>query len=118
MALSHGIVKKARTGAEKTGYDLKKWRAKDEDFEATFKKFESTEEIKACSLFCNIGVGTSLLEKSTNIKIVVANEKDPRRGKAHRRLYPDCETIIGGIDEQTPLIKSLRPTKDMAPSSF
>ena len=41
LALSHGIVKKARTGTEKTGYDLKKWRAKDEDFEATFKKFES-----------------------------------------------------------------------------
>ena len=111
MALSHGTVKKARTGAEKTGYDLKKWRAKDEDFEATFKKFESTEEIKACSLFCNIGVGTSLLEKFTNIKIVVANEKEPRRGKAHRRLYPDCETIIGGIDEQDTFDKIIEANK-------
>lgn len=111
LALSHGTVKKARTGAEKTGYDLKKWRAKDEDFEATFKKFESTEEIKACSLFCNIGVGTSLLEKFTNIKIVVANEKEPRRGKAHRRLYPDCETIIGGIDEQDTFDKIIEANK-------
>ena len=111
LALSHGIVKKARTGAEKTGYDLKKWRAKDEDFEATFKKFESTEEIKACSLFCNIGVGTSLLEKFTNIKIVVANEKESRRGKAHRRLYPDCETIIGGIDEQDTFDKIIEANK-------
>ena len=111
LALSHGIVKKARTGAEKTGYDLKKWRAKDEDFEATFKKFESTEEIKACSLFCNIGAGTSLLEKFTNIKIVVANEKKPRRGKAHRRLYPDCETIIGGIDEQDTFDKIIEANK-------
>ena len=100
LALSYGIIKKSRTETDRVRRDFKKWRAKEEDFETTFKKFASTEEIKACSLFCNIGVGTSLLEKSTNIKIVVANEKDPRRGKAHRRLYPDCETIIGGIDEQ------------------
>lgn len=90
LALSHGISKKARENISKNHYDIKKWRAKDEDFEATFKELNSTKEVKACSLFCNIGVGTSLLEKSTNIKIVVANEKDPRRGKAHRRLYPDC----------------------------
>lgn len=45
-----------------------------------------------------IGIGTSLLEKLTNIRIVVANEKDKRRGRAHRRLYPNCDTIIGEID--------------------
>lgn len=100
LALSYGIIKKSRTGTDRGRRDFKKWRAKEEDFEMVFKKFESADEIKACSLFCNIGVGTSLLEKFTNIKIVVANEKDKRRGKAHRRLYPDCETIIGGIDEQ------------------
>lgn len=111
LALSYGIVKKARTGAAKTSYDLKRWHAKDKDFEATFKKFESAEEIKACSLFCNIGVGTSLLEKFTNIKIVVANEKDQRRGKAHRRLYPDCETIIGGIDKQDVFDKIVEANK-------
>ncbi|MBO5039028.1 MAG: DNA cytosine methyltransferase [Alphaproteobacteria bacterium] len=99
LALSHGISQKARGIVGKNHYDFKKWRAKIEDFEVAFKKLNSTEEIKACSLFCNIGVGTSLLEKFTKIKIVVANEKDTRRGKAHRRLYPDCETIIGGIDE-------------------
>lgn len=56
-------------------------------------------------------MGTSLLEKFTNIKIVVANEKEPRRGKAHRRLYPDCETIIGGIDEQDTFDKIIEANK-------
>ena len=111
LALSYGIIKKSRTETDRVRRDFKKWRAKEEDFETTFKKFASTEEIKACSLFCNIGVGTSLLEKSTNIKIVVANEKDPRRGKAHRRLYPDCETIIGGIDEQDTFDKIIEANK-------
>lgn len=111
LALSYGIIKKSRTETDRVRRDFKKWRAKEEDFETTFKKFASTEEIKACSLFCNIGVGTSLLEKSTNIKIVVANEKDPRRGKAHRRLYPDCETIIGGIDEQETFDKIVKANK-------
>ena len=86
LALSYGIIKKTRTGTDKTHHNFKKWRTKEEDFETVFKKFESADEIKACSLFCNIGVGTSLLEKFTKIKIVVANEKDTRRGKAHRRL--------------------------------
>ena len=111
LALSHGISKKARGKVGKNHYDFKKWRAKTEDFEVAFKKLNSTDEIKACSLFCNIGVGTSLLEKSTNVKIVVANEKDKRRGKAHRRLYPDCETIIGGIDEQEIFDKIIEANK-------
>lgn len=111
LALSHGISKKARGKVGKNHYDFKKWRAKTEDFEVAFKKLNSTDEIKACSLFCNIGVGTSLLGKSTNVKIVVANEKDKRRGKAHRRLYPDCETIIGGIDEQEIFDKIIEANK-------
>lgn len=111
LALSYGIIKKTRTGTDKTHHNFKKWRTKEEDFETVFKKFESADEIKACSLFCNIGVGTSLLEKSTNVKIVVANEKDKRRGKAHRRLYPDCETIIGGIDEQEIFDKIIEANK-------
>lgn len=111
LALSYGIIKKTRTGTDKTHHNFKKWRTKEEDFETVFKKFESSDEIKACSLFCNIGVGTSLLEKSTNVKIVVANEKDKRRGKAHRRLYPDCETIIGGIDEQEIFDKIIEANK-------
>lgn len=111
LALSAGIVKKARTESNQSRYTLKKWRAKDEDFAAEFKDPNSLGEIKACSLFCNIGIGTSLLEKSTNIKIVVANEKDPRRGKAHRRLYPNCETIIGGIDEKETFDKIVAANK-------
>lgn len=111
LALSPGIVKKARTGADKSSIDFKKWRTKEEDFETVFKEFDTAEEIKACSLFCNVGVGTSLLEKFTNIKIVVANEKMERRGKAHRRLYPDCETIIGGIDEQDTFDKIVEANK-------
>lgn len=42
---------------------------------------------------------------------MVANEKDKRRGKAHRRLYPDCETIIGGIDEQETFDKIVEANK-------
>lgn len=111
LALSSGIVKESRTGTPMNNYDFKKWRAKDEDFESAVMQLELAEELKACSLFCNIGVGTCLLEKFTNIKIVVANEKDERRGKAHRRLYPDCETIIGGIDEQGTFDKIVKANK-------
>lgn len=98
LALSYEINKKARAGTSKTPSDFKKWRSKNEDFETAIKLPEFTEELKACSLFCNIGIGTSLLENLTNIRIVVANEKDKRRGRAHRRLYPNCDTIIGEID--------------------
>ena len=98
LALSYGINKKARTGSNKTPSDFKKWRGRNDDFETAIKLLELSEELKACSLFCNIGIGTSLLEKLTNIRIVVANEKDKRRGRAHRRLYPNCDTIIGEID--------------------
>lgn len=42
---------------------------------------------------------------------MVANEKIERRGKAHRRLYPDCETIIGGIDEQDTFDKIIEANK-------
>lgn len=68
LALSHGISKKARGKVGKNHYDFKKWRAKTEDFEVAFKKLNSTDEIKACSLFCNIGVGTSLLENLLMLK--------------------------------------------------
>ena len=76
LALSYEINKKARAGTSKTPSDFKKWRSKNEDFETAIKLPEFTEELKACSLFCNIGIGTSLLENLTNIRIVVANEKD------------------------------------------
>lgn len=79
---------------------MKRWYAQDKDFETESKTLVLEKPLNACSLFCNISVGLSLLEKKHQIRIVVANEKDKRRGKAHRRLYPNCNTIIGGIDEK------------------
>ncbi|MBR1373224.1 DNA cytosine methyltransferase [bacterium] len=76
------------------------WHAQEEDFETEFKTLELTEEIGATSLFANIGVGTSLLEKHTKIRVTVANEYVPRRAKAHKRLYPACNVIEGSITDE------------------
>lgn len=102
MALSKDIAKKVQDeDSKKTeGKMLKDWRAKEDDFETVDKTLTLEKPIVAVSLFANIGIGTSLVEKVTGIKIAVANEWDEWRGKAHRRLYSNCKTIIGSISDQ------------------
>lgn len=102
MALSNEIAKKAQNDDDnKTeSQTLRKWRAKDTDFETTDKTLTLEKQMVATSLFANIGIGTSLVEKTTGIKVAIANEYSDWRGKAHRRLYPECKMIIGSISEQ------------------
>ena len=102
MALSNEIAKKAQNGDDKKteSQTLRKWRAKDTDFETTDKTLVLEKPLVATSLFANIGIGTSLVEKTFNVKIAVGNEWLDWRGKAHRRLFPDCKMIIGSISEQ------------------
>ncbi len=97
LALSAGIKKKVLKTPKATPKSLKKYYPTAADYGEATGALETEEPIYACSLFANIGIGTSLLEKNTNIKVVVANEYDKRRAQAHRRLYPNCEVIEGDI---------------------
>lgn len=100
LALSDFIKRKANNKPKPLPSNMKRWYAKSEDFETEFKELNLTDEIGATSLFANIGVGTSLLEKHTKIRITVANEWKKRRAKAHQRLYPSCKVIRGSISNE------------------
>ncbi len=97
MALSGGIKKLVVNKPKALPSSLKRYYPTKGDYGNPTGVFDTEEPIYACSLFANIGIGTSLLEKETNIKVVVANEYVDRRAKVHRRLYPDCEVIQGDI---------------------
>lgn len=43
---------------------MKRWYAQDKDFETESKTLVLEKPLNACSLFCNISVGLSLLEKT------------------------------------------------------
>ena len=89
MALSTEMARKGQDADSQRTEDqmLKNWRATDDDFETTDKTLTLEKPMVATSLFANIGIGTSLVEKATGIKVAVANEYSDWRGKAHRRLY-------------------------------
>ena len=99
LALSPLIKKKANNLPDPLPSNMKRWYAKDDDFETAFRILNLAEEMGATSLFANIGCGTSLLEKYTKIRITVANEWIDRRAKAHQRLYPNCHVIEGSIND-------------------
>ena len=99
LALSNKIKRIVNNRPKPLPSNLKRWYAKEEDFETEFKVPELAEEMGATSLFANIGVGTSLLEKYTKIRVTVANEWVERRAKAHKRLYPACEVFQGSITD-------------------
>ena len=101
LALSTPIKKATSGERESLSSKMKRWYAKPEDFETETKELKLTKEIGATSLFANIGIGTSLLEKNTKIHITVANELEARRAGAHKRLYPHCEMIQGDILDKT-----------------
>lgn len=100
LALSNHIKKQADNKPKALPSKMKRWRAKDDDFETEFKILKLMEEMGATSLFANIGCGTSLLEKYLKICVTVANELEKRRAKAHQRLYPSCEVIQGSITDE------------------
>lgn len=100
LALSDFIKRKANNKPKPLPSNMKRWHAKSEDFETKFKELNLTDEIGATSLFANIGIGTSLLEKHTKIRMTVANELKERRAKAHQRLYPSCKVIQGSISDE------------------
>lgn len=100
LALSDFIKRKANNKPKPLPSNMKRWHAKSEDFETKFKELNLSDEIGATSLFANIGIGTSLLEKHTKIRMTVANELKERRAKAHQRLYPSCKVIQGSISDE------------------
>ena len=52
--------------------------------------------IKALSLFANVGIAESYLDKE-NIKVLIANELEPKRAEFYSYLYPETNMIIGDI---------------------
>lgn len=55
--------------------------------------------INAISLFSNVGIGEIFLKK-IGVNVVVANELREDRGKFFQSIYPDCEMIIGNINDK------------------
>lgn len=56
--------------------------------------------INGISLFSSIGMAETYLERN-DINICVANEIHPLRAKMHEHFYPDCEMVIGDIQDST-----------------
>ena len=55
--------------------------------------------IKGLSLFSNVGIAETYLDKC-GIEIVVANEIDDKRADFYSHLYPKCNVICGDITDK------------------
>lgn len=55
--------------------------------------------INGLSLFSNVGIGEIFLKKN-GINIVVANELKQDRAKFYSNIYPECNMIVGDINEK------------------
>ena len=55
-----------------------------------------THEIRALSLFANVGIAETFLSQE-NIDVKVANEIDEKRAKFYTYLYPKVDMVIGDI---------------------
>lgn len=55
--------------------------------------------INYCVLFANVGIGEYYLEKN-GFHAAVANEYLPERAKWYKELYPNCNVIVGDINEK------------------
>lgn len=51
------------------------------------------------SLFANVGVAEAGIENNQNVKIVLANEIDPKRGEFYKAVHPHTEMLIGDITD-------------------
>ena len=56
--------------------------------------------IKGTSLFSNVGIAETYLERN-NIDIVVANELLPERARFYKFLHPNTDVVTGDITEET-----------------
>ena len=66
--------------------------------------------LKGVSLFANVGIAETYIEKH-NIKIVVANELIEKRAKFYSELYSDCNMICGDITNKEIYNKVLNEAK-------
>lgn len=57
-----------------------------------------SKQIKAMSLFANVGIAESYLDKE-NIKVVIANELEPKRAEFYSHLYSDTTMIVGDVTQ-------------------
>ena len=55
--------------------------------------------INYCVLFANVGIGEYYLEKN-GFHAAVANEFLPKRAKWYKELYPNCNMIVGDINNK------------------
>lgn len=67
--------------------------------------------IKALSLFANVGIAESYLDKE-NIKVVIANELEEKRAKFYSYLYPKTNMIIGDITSKEVKEKIINEAKN------
>ena len=56
------------------------------------------KQIKAMSLFANVGIAESYLSEE-NINVVIANELEPKRAKFYSHLYPKTDMVVGDITD-------------------
>lgn len=57
------------------------------------------KKIKTMSLFSNVGIAETYLDRE-NIKVVIANELEPKRAEFYSYLYPNTKMIIGDITQK------------------
>ena len=57
------------------------------------------KRVKALSLFANVGIAESYLDKE-NIDVVIANELEPKRAEFYSHLYPNTNMIVGDITDK------------------
>ena len=68
------------------------------------------KKIKALSLFANIGIAETYLNKE-NVDVVLANELEPKRAEFYSHLYPDTNMIVGDITNKTIKDKIVKEAK-------
>lgn len=56
------------------------------------------KQIKAMSLFANVGIAESYLSEE-NISVIIANELEPKRAKFYSHLYPKTDMVVGDITD-------------------
>lgn len=56
------------------------------------------KQIKAMSLFANVGIAESYLSEE-NISVVIANELELKRAKFYSHLYPKTDMVVGDITD-------------------
>ena len=56
------------------------------------------KQIKAMSLFANVGIAESYLSEE-NVSVVIANELELKRAKFYSHLYPKTDMVVGDITD-------------------